>query len=549
MNQLAAAATTLIGVCVAMATSATTPDPMFRTGLEQSTCLNGVVEDFEQCDDGNAVDGDTCPTNCQLIRCGDAAKSHAEECDDGSVNATDGCGGPFCEVTPGWLCEPSQPSVPGSTSLCQLATSGLVINEIDYDNVGTDNLEYIELRNNGATALPLAGLAVVLANGAVLPATEYARHDLAQARDSAGNLATHIGPGRYLVIANSTLLATLPANALRLLITTPADNIIQNGSRDAVGLINTNTNTLLDAMSYEGAVTSANITGLGTISLAEGIEFPLAAADSNNLDGALGRIPNGRDMNDHAADWRFVLRKTPGSANSPPVQSIANIEPDNAVYNLGTGTIRILGTDLMPGIIVRLAGTPTSTCATENGTALSCLIPAHSGLPERGDVVLTNPHGVVSTLAQAFRYTGNYNDPGAPSSAANICTLLGPSVLESTVGVPTEASFVDFYEPGVTEPAGAPTGWIAEIGFGPVGSDPRVSNDWRYAPIPWFSQLDLGDQFAGSLLGSQSGTFAFTFRVSGDGGIHYTYCDRDGAGVSIGFSPAQLGSWTVNPPP
>ena len=41
----------------------------------------------------------------------------------------------------------------------------IVINEVDYDQVGADNEEFIEIKNTGALALDLAGVKVQLING------------------------------------------------------------------------------------------------------------------------------------------------------------------------------------------------------------------------------------------------------------------------------------------------------------------------------------------------------------------------------------------------
>ena len=46
----------------------------------------------EQCDDGNAIDTDSClPVTCKLARCGDTKVGPGEACDDGNVDNTDGC--------------------------------------------------------------------------------------------------------------------------------------------------------------------------------------------------------------------------------------------------------------------------------------------------------------------------------------------------------------------------------------------------------------------------------------------------------------------------
>jgi len=42
--------------------------------------------------------------------------------------------------------------------------AGLVINEVDYDQVGTDTAEFIEVYNSGSQAIDLSTLALVLVN-------------------------------------------------------------------------------------------------------------------------------------------------------------------------------------------------------------------------------------------------------------------------------------------------------------------------------------------------------------------------------------------------
>ena len=56
------------------------------------------------------------------------------------------------------------------------AGRAVVLNEIDYDQVGTDGDGFVELRNNGAEAADLAGLALVLVDGS--DGLEYDREPL-----------------------------------------------------------------------------------------------------------------------------------------------------------------------------------------------------------------------------------------------------------------------------------------------------------------------------------------------------------------------------------
>lgn len=57
----------------------------------QDTCGDGTVQGSESCDDGNTVDNDGCSGICKLEACGDAVLQTGEECDDGNLRGGDGC--------------------------------------------------------------------------------------------------------------------------------------------------------------------------------------------------------------------------------------------------------------------------------------------------------------------------------------------------------------------------------------------------------------------------------------------------------------------------
>jgi large repetitive protein len=101
-----------------------------------------------------------------------------------------------------------------------------------------------------------------------------------------------LAPGAYVVIAGDA----------------------QNGAPDGLALVDTDDGALLDALSYEGGVTAATISGR-TYSLVEGTMLPETVADSNTTAGSLSRIPDGKDTNDAASDWIFTTTLTRGAAN------------------------------------------------------------------------------------------------------------------------------------------------------------------------------------------------------------------------------------------
>jgi Lamin Tail Domain len=128
--------------------------------------------------------------------------------------------------------------------------SGLVINEVDYDQVGADGDGFVELKNTSTTEIDLSGIALVYVDGA--DSVEYDREALT------GSLA----PGAYLVVAGDA----------------------QNGAPDGLALVDTDDGALLDALSYEGGITAAVISGR-TYSLVEGTMLPETVADSNTAAG------------------------------------------------------------------------------------------------------------------------------------------------------------------------------------------------------------------------------------------------------------------------
>ena len=55
------------------------------------TCLDGITDSDEECDDGNEVDDDFCTNACTLPVCGDGVVQGGEQCDDGNLEDGDDC--------------------------------------------------------------------------------------------------------------------------------------------------------------------------------------------------------------------------------------------------------------------------------------------------------------------------------------------------------------------------------------------------------------------------------------------------------------------------
>lgn len=190
----------------------------------------------------------------------------------------------------------------------------VVINEVDMDQVGTDNAEFLEIKNVGTSPFPLQYLQVVLINGNAGGAVEYL---------TIQNPAwPPLAPNDYFVIcANEGL--TLNCDHVAI----PATKLIQNGSPDAIALRSNVDGTVWDMLSYGGAVPGYT-EGSGT-----------TAEDSNVDDGvSLSRWPDGMDTDNNDAD--FVIGcATPGLPN--------RLDPVNCVV-----TTSIDGIDEQPSLIL-----------------------------------------------------------------------------------------------------------------------------------------------------------------------------------------------------
>ena len=169
----------------------------------------------------------------------------------------------------------------------------LVLNEIDYDNPGSDNAEFVELLNAGDEPMPLTGLTLETING-----LSGAAYGSPIALTDAGTMS--LAPGGRLVIGTAAALALVPAGVPTI---SASSGWLQNGGPEGDGVRIMSGATILDAVSYEAVVPLA----------AEG-----ANAGTDAGEGSLSRCPDGGDTNDNGADFTLTTTLTPGSANSCP---------------------------------------------------------------------------------------------------------------------------------------------------------------------------------------------------------------------------------------
>ncbi|HET8757747.1 MAG TPA: Ig-like domain-containing protein [Solirubrobacteraceae bacterium] len=170
------------------------------------------------------------------------------------------------------------------------ASTTLVVNEVDYDQVGTDTTEFLEIRNNATTSVNLDPYAVRFVNGANNQI--YLNFDLP---------SVDLAPGGHYVVCGDVAAVT----NCNLDIGNASD-LIQNGAPDAVAIVQGD--TVIDAVSYEGLVPGYSE---GTTAPTDTAAGPPAGPES------ISRVPDGCDTDDNGVDFQRVP-STPGVANGGP---------------------------------------------------------------------------------------------------------------------------------------------------------------------------------------------------------------------------------------
>ena len=182
----------------------------------------------------------------------------------------------------------------------QQPIGGLGINEVDYDNVGTDSAEFVELRNSSTSPIDLTGMTLVVVNGtgSVVVTTV--------------NLpSTSLEAGAFLVAGSSTVIAALPVGTASVALTSGA---LQNDA-EGVALVSSG-GQLIDSLTWENAAPAA-ITFNG-VPITEGATATTSLMDSNSSNVSIGRAPNSADTNNNVPDFTLNAAPTPGAVNVGP---------------------------------------------------------------------------------------------------------------------------------------------------------------------------------------------------------------------------------------
>ena len=131
------------------------------------------------------------------------------------------------------------------------------------------------------------------------------------------------------------------------------------------------------------------------------------------------------------------------------------------------------------------------------------------------------------------------------------CNIQFPPSLAVAPGAASALIYGRVFHNGLTTLGGQATGIRAQLGFGPVGSDPMIQRHWAFFDGTFNAELGDNDEYQGTLpapaLSEGNRSYAYTWRMSRDGGASWTYCDKDGAGrnPNLFFSQNELGLMVV----
>jgi hypothetical protein len=142
------------------------------------------------------------------------------------------------------------------------------------------------------------------------------------------------------------------------------------------------------------------------------------------------------------------------------------------------------------------------------------------------------------------------NETGA-AGEADFVNLQFPATLSVQAAQPTTFVYGQLYEAGLTEGQGEPASVLAQVGYGPLASDPRVAPGWSWTSAFHNVQIGNNDEFRSTFAAPATpGSYSYTYRFSLDNGASWTAADLDGAGANaeLSFNAAQLGVLTVTGP-
>jgi uncharacterized repeat protein (TIGR01451 family) len=220
------------------------------------------------------------------------------------------------------------------------------------------------------------------------------------------------------------------------------------------------------------------------------------------------------------------------------------------------GNFRLL--DASPGIDAGAnANVPADTLDVDGDTNLTEDARDLAGNPRRyDDTGVADTGSGTAPIVDMGAFEKQTVSPPVFPMDVDYCNLQFPTSFTAAAGSVPPLIYGRIFEDDngvLTSSAGAHPSIVAEVGHGPLGSDPRGGNPaWQWLPATFNTQVGNDDEYQGSFTVPFAPTNtqrSYTYRFSVDSGASYTYCDSDGNGTNGGlsFSTGSLGTLTINP--
>jgi hypothetical protein len=267
--------------------------------------------------------------------------------------------------------------------------------------------------------------------------------------------------------------------------------------------------------------------------------IPEGTVLTDALNGASYTMTGGQVTVNVPARWGAILITPPGTDLVPPDA------PTGLSATAGDGVVD-LAWEAVPGAAgYRVYRSPVSGGGYVQLNQAPVVDPAYTD-----DTVVNGRlyYYVVTALDGAGNESARSAEVRAlPHMIIGWANLQWPPSIEHTISAlnPTSNIYGQVWIDGHTSEPGPTEGLIAQLGYGPDGSNPDGHPDWVWADAVFNVDAGNNDEFMGQLLPEAVGSYDYAYRYSTTAGVAWLYADLDGTGN--GYHPAQAGDLTVNP--
>ncbi len=278
-------------------------------------------------------------------------------------------------------------------------------------------------------------------------------------------------------------------------------------------------------------------------------------------------IPVGGYLRDGLAfTARFALGTGGSGAASADAGAVEVTVPANGALVLATGNVDLQPTDApslsldsegngqvsvswvaVPGAVAYDVWSSPLTgggYTRHNPTPVTGTSATIDGLPNGKDVF------VVVTATDAAGNVSAYSNEvvGRPRLTIGWANTQWPPTLTHTISTTNRTGNVygQVWIDGETSAPGPTPSLLAQLGFGPAGTNPATDAAWTWVDASFNTDAGNNDEFVASLLPEAVGSFNYLYRYSTTDGTEWLYADLNGP-IATGAMPPNPGVLTVNP--